>query len=408
MDILYRSTAERLWIPDLVAAASLWYVDVAAGEHNRRKSRREERCTKFPLGSWEQERYMEQAVPPFTRFTSVPRGDHSFVREFFHHIATTQSPETFPGLHPGPFGSGERFQIVQPFEIDPARRAGGERAYCPRCRHRNKYTKGSLVFFPDRGVLGAVGNECADAKASAGTDADYRVRRDAALHYDFLWDNLGRVPHWLALVREAEPVVAEAQRVFRIIRREGGDWLRALKGAERSGGLIIHEVINSQSAVRGLGLRGSGGNETREVFNAGPLLGRTALSHDFKPVNALESIRRMLQQEDFGADTEQILDALARMEREPSEMRRAFVNLTVANRQWGRLRQSMADFVEFFDASNLDRIHAWSIHRANNLSCSVGIEHEWHHRVFCVSRRGKRIVRAILDPVLWTSIPPWD
>jgi hypothetical protein len=345
----------------------------------------------------------------YLRFNAPPREDHPVVRDFLDHTRTTHQPETFPGLHPGPFDPAEPFRRVASFTIDRLRRPMRDRVPCPMCRRQNKFETGYLVCFPNLSVLGVIGRECACPLNQAASEADWKSRQRHQQEMGFLEATLPLVAGRLAQTARSRRAVEEAERVYRRLRL-GGTWLHDLRRVAKQGGqLLVHELMDMRDAIGPSGIRSSGGSQTRLVFNGGLLEGTVATRTEFRPTATWAGVHNYLSEQSYAPGDDGLLLRLIELDEAPQERGAAYARLRWAETQWSKLRREMADFVAFFDPLNIQRINNWAGHPLNALGWSCRAQPLDRGRVlFAVEARAKPLVKVVIEPVLWDWNHPWS
>jgi hypothetical protein len=344
----------------------------------------------------------------YLRFTEPPREDHPLIREFVEHVRSTQLPEKFTGLHPGPFDPGEPFRRVLGFTVDPSKRPERDLVPCPMCGRQNKFKTGYLVCFSELAVLGVIGRECADPASQAASEADWKSRRRHVQEMDYLEGVLPQLPRRIIQVDRTRRAVAEAERVYRRLRK-GGDWLKSLRRVAKEGGqFLIHEVMDTRASFGPAGIKSSGGSQTRLVYSGGLLAGSTATRTDFRPTATWDNINTYLREQSFHPGEDGLLERLIHLDQTPLDRGAAFARLRWAEKQWKKLRQELLDFVQFFDQLNLQRINAWASHPLNALGWTCRTQQlDNGQTLFAVESRSKPLVRVVIEPALWDWDHPW-
>jgi hypothetical protein len=326
--------------------------------------------------------------------------------EFGKHVSKTGSPETFPGIHPGPIPKTARFFKLGPFSIERKKRSDLDMAPCPMCQP-NKFLSGFLVWLPELQAIAAIGHCCADKDNLAAADREYAARSARDNEEDYLLSALPRIPLRLAALDQAKPAAEEAERVYRRFRNKGSGFQKRLRSVNRQQGgrLTLTEAIEGDLASIGpAGFKGLGGGLNTRDIEFGVLTGSTALIGDYNPTGELNRIRSALNAHVCGLDEEAAMNYIVDLD----ERRRgeAVVQLREAERSYEKFSQRLNDFREFFSVANIERINAWSSHPLNPQPFTASFVSSGGNRVFVL--RGKQeVFQVVLNPVLWRTNIAW-
>lgn len=189
-------------------------------------------------------------------FTDRP-GSH-IIQDFRTHLAETAKPDTWRYHEPSQPPRDQDFEELLRFEIPDKKRRDVGKASCPICSPMApKYFEGALAWFPNEGVLRAIGHECASSHfgvARHNAAIAKRRHREAVIRaQDFLLDALPRV---VAFREEAGALEAAASDVDRLRQ---AFWSRSSKPActrlARAGreGLLTVEEHKEIAAVDAYG-----------------------------------------------------------------------------------------------------------------------------------------------------------
>ena len=87
------------------------------------------------------------------------------VARFLDHVRRTGQPETFPTICRTTPSALSRPVFLRKFSVERSRRPDGDEAPCPICSPNDpKYLHDAyLVWYPDEGVIRAIGPECGDS-----------------------------------------------------------------------------------------------------------------------------------------------------------------------------------------------------------------------------------------------------
>ena len=298
--------------------------------------------------------------PRFRTYKDMPG---SYLREaFIAHIRATGTPESFPGIHPGPIDKAEPFCKLTDFSIDRGRRPGGDMAFCPMCHQLNKILQGSLIYLTRIRAVAAIGHECAVRENRAAAEKDYRARRDRETWEDYLIGSLPHVAAKLAAINVVRPAADEATRVVRRLQKDAPGAVRQLRETNRTHGgqLIIAETIDATIARIGpSGFQGANGRQTRDIM-FGLLIGTTAIITNYNPARELDQIGAILEKCPMCTTEEEALEAVCQLTEKDCKW--TATNLRETDRSFRRFQSRIADFCSFFTTDNIARIDAWTRH----------------------------------------------
>lgn len=171
---------------------------------------------------------------PSTYFNNHP-GSY-YVELFKKHLAKTGDPTTWIyHTHTKPPVDAE-FLVLCDVEIPPLLRKKVGMARCPICSPNSpKYFSGNLVWFPDEGVIRAIGIEC--SKKHFGAEATNRERSTRladerrSLAQDFLLERLHKLAHWKKYAEQSIPVARELDKFRNAVWKAAGkdEWKNLIK-----------------------------------------------------------------------------------------------------------------------------------------------------------------------------------
>lgn len=196
-------------------------------------------------------------TPTPLRFPEPPGAD--FVAAFREHFRQTASPETFPGLSPGPFPStGAVVVLLRPVSVNEKAR-GGSRVPCPICSpNTGKWLSGgTLIWCEETGAVYLIGPDCYDTldggeRVAVAINA-YNVAEDERRRSQLLADIAGLATDLIGWADAAKPSASAATRsqndlakTLPIVRRAIHDALKAgneVRATWYEGGAYRQEVI---------------------------------------------------------------------------------------------------------------------------------------------------------------------
>lgn len=315
--------------------------------------------------------------------------------QFKQHIEATASPETFPGLHPGPIPKNAKFIKLQEFELSGAKRPDGDHAPCPMCQP-NKYLRGFLAWFPELQAVAAIGHCCADKENLAAANKEFKERQTQRANEDFLLRVLPLVPSAMDIVQRSRPAASGALEVYRHLRRDGIYFRNSLKTAGRTGRLTIEERMEGDGT--GVGPVGLGRDGRTRTIEFGIMRGSTALISDYNPIADLARVYRYCDGYSIGTSEAAAIDFIAAMDRKNADT--AVQKLGHARVSYLRFRDRLRDFLAFFDESNIETINNWASHPLNPARFWAHIAPRSDGKALELRRPGETI-RIMLHRSMW-------
>jgi hypothetical protein len=198
------------------------------------------------------------------------RPSESDIALFLDHVRETGEPESFPGICRTKPPRASRPIFLRRFDIDRKKRRDGQMAPCPICSpNDSKFLHGGyLAWYPDEGVIRAIGPECGDtvfggtayAEAKETFDREERERRAV----EFLEKNLHKALAMIAALEAIRSAAIEADRLYAELKRRAPIAQRVLRGIRTGSGLLKVSIVTERDETnesqiegpRGLG-RGS-------------------------------------------------------------------------------------------------------------------------------------------------------
>ena len=315
--------------------------------------------------------------------------------QFKRHIERTASPETFPGIHPGPIPKSAKFKILLPFEISGQKRPEGDRAPCPMCQP-NKYLRGALVWFPELEAVAPIGHCCADKENMAAAKEEFQQEQAQRSNEDFLLRVLPHVPTVLDIVQRSRPAASEALEVYRHLRRDCVYFRKSLKSAGKTGRLTLEERIEGDQ--QDIGPAGLGKDGRSRNIEFGILRGSTALISDYHPIADLARVYRDCENYCASASEEAALDFIVKLDRKA--VGDAVRKLSHARTSYLRFKDRLRDFLSFFDEANIATINNWASHPLNPAPFTAHLSARSHGKSLEL-RRPVETIRINLHSSMW-------
>ncbi|MFN3227643.1 MAG: hypothetical protein ACE360_15495 [Hyphomicrobiales bacterium] len=294
------------------------------------------------------------------------RPDH-LKHPFLDLIRKSNQPELFKDLYWGELDKNEPQSIICEFEITPSKRPDGRRAPCPMCGVQNKYCKGSLVYFPGRRVVAAIGNECSNDGVTRRAKAEWKQRERVNAEMGILERELPRLPGIMQHLVHLEPVANDMETAMRAFRTSCKPLFGALKSSEKQ-------------YVGRLAVRADDG--TLQEF--GFLSGREFLNTNYKPQRKLAEIERSMRRHVL-QDGVDLVEHVLSLD-ESGTLSATHSEVTSALKDWEKLLRVLRDCRAFFSNKNLDRLKAFA--EAQGWPwCDVQYGDTRSHRVLTVRTR---------------------
>lgn len=330
------------------------------------------------------------------------RPSQVFIDHVSEHIAKTGQPETFPDLFRGRLETTEDFVQLKKISIDVALRPEGDRAPCPRCHSPNKFMEGWLVYFPDRGAVAVVGNECATGEAQAAAKREWEIREQRRKDEDYLMEVVPRLPTWLTQLNELLSVARPAQEFAAQLRSEGKEYFTRLKGARAQGGRLTVTQVLEGGREGPRGLRTTGSTVDTVEHDVGTLSGCALLKPAFAPVEALIDIERICRTY-AQADADAAFFLVTDMDADARH--KAARALKAAARSAAAIAAQLTDCRAFLSAENVALLDQWGQHPYSDPRFTVALQapEQSGHRRFEI--RGKPYFQHRVPPDFWQSLP---
>jgi hypothetical protein len=192
------------------------------------------------------------------------RPSESDVARFLEHVNATGQPETFPTLSRTTPSALSRPIFIRQFSVERRKRPDGDMAPCPICSPNDpKYLHdGYLVWYPDEGVIRAIGPECGDTvfggTAYAEAKSKFEIEERERRAIDFIEKNLRKVLPMIVALEAIKPAVREAERLYSDFTGQAPKIHEKLRRVRGSGGLLEKTTaVASRSGPRGLGSAGA-------------------------------------------------------------------------------------------------------------------------------------------------------
>jgi hypothetical protein len=337
----------------------------------------------------------ERPQLPWRPFPDRPLG--MFVEIVLQHLKDTAQPESMESLYRNPIPKDIEFNIIKKdIVLDGRKRPEGDNAPCPMCTP-NRFLTGALIHVPKLQCVAMIGRCCADKKALADAEREYRQRTLRDYEETYLLQCLPFVRARMTVLQSLGSAATEGLRLYRKFRRDMPRIHSQLRHAKReySGHLRLSEVIrggeDKQEEIQYVGPAGFRGRgrleiETRE-HDFGIMSGAVAVISDYNPVKELEMLIRQLESVDALPTEDAALDFIVAID---ERQRHAGVAI-MEGVDVGVIKFSnrLRDFLQFFTRENAAVLNAFGTSPHNNQSFSV--EFELIHNRPCLrfKQRGK-------------------
>lgn len=330
---------------------------------------------------------------------------------FLKHVAATAHPETFPTICTSTPPRDARVEIVAEFTADRSKRPDSQPVPCPICSpNAPKYLEGRLAWFPDEGVIRAIGHECGDKYFDGVT---FRRAVAASRHRDallaaeeYLEHHLHYVRRWSAVCDALDPACREAQRLHDRFIKDAPRLYHHLSEIKRSGGLLAVTVEVRRASGEGpRGLRTSGGSIDVREEDFGILTGDSMLTRSFAPLRKLIGIRTSLTEIDVGEDRTAAFDWICDNSASLDRLTHAVKVIQKAQADYAELRHRLDSIAAFFTPENFQRLNASGGHPHTPLRLRASVR----QGIFTIDVAGHDAERILLTPKfdLLAQKPEW-
>jgi hypothetical protein len=266
----------------------------------------------------------------------------------------------------------------------------------------NKFLEGKLVFLPRLRAAAIIGHCCASSETRNEAEREYQAREALRLATDRLLDELPKLPLTLSRLAAIAPAIDAAQSAFEKVRRNGGQFRRALRRASKGDSeLTVAEVVERSNGGPS-GLRTSGSTmETRDI-RFGRLAGRAMLADKCSLADDLQSCRVALRIFPPMPDENTVLDYVAALDE--TELKRLDAELTRALGVLSGATARLAEMRSFFAPSNIERINSWAAHPSSPLWMRASLrrfEKSKEQFLFEIRGRGEDRLGALIHEAFW-------
>ena len=194
------------------------------------------------------------------------------IARFLDHVRRTGQPETFPTICRTTPSALSRPVFLRKFSVERSRRPDGDEAPCPICSPNDpKYLHDAyLVWYPDEGVIRAIGPECGDSvfggTAYAEAKGEFELEERERRATDFIEKNLPKVLSMIVALEVVRPAVLEAREALLRVHGSGaedpreapqGQGRRRIAGGDDSGRVTRRAARpRKRGCIAGRGARG--------------------------------------------------------------------------------------------------------------------------------------------------------
>jgi hypothetical protein len=324
------------------------------------------------------------------------RPSESVISRFLDHVRETGSPETFPTICRTTPPAESRPIFLRRFDIDRRKRPNGDMGPCPICSPNDpKFLHGGyLVWYPDEGMIRAIGPECGDAVFGGSLYADAKVQFDGEERerqaVEFLEKNLQKVLSMIVALEAIHPAAQESARLCSEFKRAGPTIQKVLRKIKSAcGTLRVTIVIERKEDERVDGPRGFGKRHS-DYDSYDITLGQlpdTALLHgSFDPLGEWWEIQKLLiEMPQFGSD-EAAFSWICNQSERIENLERACDLLRDASRRHVKLCGKLDSALLFFSEELFQHLDQWGRHEANDFDlsakCEAGVFRLSHGRVY--------------------------
>lgn len=255
------------------------------------------------------------------------------------------------------------FVELLPFEIPETLRKKVGKARCPICSPlKGKYFAGCLAWFPEEGVLRAIGHECAKSHFGAlrynEAVAAGRHQREVDRAQDFLLDALPQ----LAPVRNEVGELEDVARSIDSVRKQF--WSRVTKDACKKLAQLGRDGILAVNEHRSVAVVDRYGRERTSMESRQVATYRVRalgfLTRQFLVLAHARNTMTRLNEIPVANDDEQALEVVCDLLKSDTRLLATEDLVRSALRDVQKLRQAVAEAKEFLSAENLSTLAEWS------------------------------------------------
>lgn len=306
------------------------------------------------------------------------RPDSTLIAAFLDHVRETGSPETFPTICRTKPPVNSKPEFLSYFDIDRKKRPNGDEAPCPICSPTSpKFLyDGCLVWYPDEGVIRAIGPECGDSIFGGTMYADARDRFDRTERErrasEFLERNYPKLLQMLVALEAIRPATLEAARLYADFKRKAPAIQKEFRKINNrdSGTLkvtVVQERVANDNRVegpRGFGKTDSEYDSHDEII--GQLPNCTLFLSRFDPVAERREIEDLLMAMPRFTSDYETFSWICDLSEQIETLEAAGDVLRRAAEMYARLVKRLDRVTMLFSNEVFQRLDAWGQHSAND------------------------------------------
>lgn len=359
--------------------------------------------------------FTEQLVPRSAEISTktfstdyLTRPSENLVQAFLEHVRKTGQPETFPTIcTTKPIALSVPVFLCR-FDIDRKKRPNWDEAPCSICSpNAPKFLhEGYFVWYPDEGVIRAIGPECGDtifggnlyAQAKEAFDKEERERQAVA----FLERNYLKLPAMLAALQAIRTAAVEAFAIHVQFKKEAPRIHKMLRQIKNAGGSLRVSIVVQREEVededriegpRGFGKAESDYDSYDEILGQLPL--SVALQAEFDPLVDLNEIIFLLSQMPQIHTEDEAFVWICDTAENIENLEAACVLMRGAAALYVRLVDRLDSFASFFSEDVFAALNTWGQHPENAVILKAYRDQDGFHLAQHVGfRRHERICLA--------------
>jgi hypothetical protein len=298
------------------------------------------------------------------------------VARFLDHVRRTGQPETFATLCRSTPSALSRPVFLRQFSVERSRRPDGDEAPCPICSPNDpKYLHDAyLVWYPDEGVIRAIGPECGDSvfggTAYAEAKGEFEIEERERRATDFIERNLPKVLAMVVALEVIRPAVLEAERLYSEFTGQAPRIHEKLRRVRGAGGLLeATTVFALRGGPRGLGSAGASRVEVLGgLHDTSILMARLRLKRDWNAILTLLSA--MPKTHSAEEAYLWMCDYVPRVEM----MEKVVATLRRCSASYVKLVAQLDCFGSFFSRPLFHLLDEWGRHEGNDFNLSASVE----------------------------------
>ena len=324
------------------------------------------------------------------------------VARFLEYVRQTAQPETFPTICLTKPQATSRPIFLRKFSVERRKRPDGDNVPCPICSPNDpKYLHGAyLAWYPDEGVIRAIGPECGDTvfggTAYAEAKSTFNLEERERLAVDFLQKNLPSLLSMVVALQAVRPAIMEAAYLYNEFKAKAPKVHEKLRRIRGTSGLL-EASIAVEHAHRAPGSSATVTEVLGRLSDASILNSKLNLLRDFQQLEAMVMAMPHLIDEEAAYLWACDLDKIEQLEK-------AEATLRMCSRVYIKMVGDLERFTLFFSEPLFRTLDEWGRQEVNEFELSASAQggaFSLRHRY--ITRHGRTAVEILsLRPNLAT------